>query len=714
MNEKLNFETLEGLSSIRLGKRKLTVPYIVWEPGIPIPKGSYIAVDTETERLVRGSPVKCVIGQFLYPLSHEIHIVPYYYMETYLKKLHKKNPTITWVLFNAAFDMKVCKWKTNMLKGKLESDQILDVGLRYALKELTEGDYVNFMGLSLADLSKKLLKFEMNKDDDLRLFFRRDTEVSSEQLQYACQDVLVTWSCFKKLPDAQITECLQVRGDISLETISTNGLLIDKEYFNEKKKELDKQFNKATNKLSLFGYRKGVPGNSLRVQRLAANIEERFNYRFPRTEKTKHIQLTKEATEPLIKKVPFIEVYREYKDADYILSHFFKEDLIGKDDRFHPRFNVMVSSGRTSASQPNSQNFPKKGEIRGYIYAPRGYVLGGADYDQLEMCVLAQSCIKRFGNSKLADLINGGIDTHIYMGKQIAKAEGKVWENLSEDEKDFLRTLAKIVNFGFPGGLGALTFVTYAAGFGVDITEESSKKLKEVWLETLPNMKEHLNPPVDEVWSKRLLSKYLRKKNYSKSITTVKDLEYFLTCEGLEKEEIFEEVKDLSRYMYTTLSGRVKRNNTFCTACNGFFQPDAAEGNKCTMWRLIKEDIKVINFIHDEYIWENLITNHLTEDIESVCNIMVTGMNKIIPDVNISVEGCTMVRWHKKAKPVYVDNKIMCWHKGIVQKRDLEVEGEKAIQEYADTFNMRLLYSDKECTNIFGLEKKGTNPLYFQ
>lgn len=72
------------------------------------------------------------------------------------------------------------------------------------------------------------------------------------------------------------------------------------------------------------------------------------------------------------------------------------------------------------------------------------------DYNQVELCALAQDCLTRYGRSKMADIINEGTDLHTFFGRKICETEGFDPDLL--DEKIFknkFRAYAKVLNFGF-------------------------------------------------------------------------------------------------------------------------------------------------------------------------------------------------------------------------------------------------------------------------
>jgi hypothetical protein len=57
---------------------------------------------------------------------------------------------------------------------------------------------------------------------------------------------------------------------------------------------------------------------------------------------------------------------------------------------------------------------------------------------------------------------------------------------------DDARQTAKVANFGFPGGLGAAKLVLFARkAYGVELTEERARELKQQWLDQWPEMREY-------------------------------------------------------------------------------------------------------------------------------------------------------------------------------------------------------------------------------
>ena len=353
----------------------------------------------------------------------------------------------------------------------------------------------------------------------------------------------------------------------------------------------------------------------------------------PRTEKGK-VALNDEALEEVppesLAKLPFLDSWKGYKHAEKLCSTFLNEKNIGADGRVHPRPTPILATGRTSMS-PNLQNVSKEPGIREQYMATPGYVLCSCDYNQQELVALAQICYTTYGFSRLRDLINSGIDVHGYMGATIGGVlDGfpefnvenaeivKKYKDAIADYKHTqpskykeLRQLSKALNFGYPGGLGASRFITYARGYGVTISEEESFELKALWLRTFPEMPLHLKP------------------------------------------EPMNDSRFGDRYKAVTLTGRLRVNCSFCAACNSVFQGLAADCSKLAGWRLLKEGYRLVNFVHDEYIAELPLDEHLTARAKYMAQVMIEEMQKITPDVRVSSTPALMFRWSKAAEDWY-------------------------------------------------------------
>lgn len=113
---------------------------------------------------------------------------------------------------------------------------------------------------------------------------------------------------------------------------------------------------------------------------------------------------------------------------------------LGDDDRIRTSFILHgTDTGRGSSADPNLQNIPKLFgmEIRDAFIAPKGYLLGEADFSQLEMRTAAY--LSR--DPELCAALAPGKDIHMEVAVKLYQ---KPKEQITVQE----RTLAKYINFG--------------------------------------------------------------------------------------------------------------------------------------------------------------------------------------------------------------------------------------------------------------------------
>jgi DNA polymerase-1 len=309
----------------------------------------------------------------------------------------------------------------------------------------------------------------------------------------------------------------------------------------------------------------------------------------------------------------------------------------GVDLPINPRWNTLVESGRVSCSRPNLTQQPRRSGVR-ECYVPRpGYWFATADYAFAELCTLAQTCIDWFGESALADTINAGRDPHRATGANLLGLDYETFNarfEMGDMEAKQARQLAKAIDFGFPGGLGASTFVEYAsATYGLDIDEDQARELKRTFVATYPE-----------------LSRYWRK--------------------------ITDSLSDGGGSFTAALvrSGRIRGGLGFPNGCNYFFQGPVADGAKRAFYLLTRESrlepdspvygSKPLILMHDEIISE-VPVDLAAAAAQRVADVMVETLSEVCPDVKIVAEPALMRRWHKGAAPTYVDGRLVPWEPSL-------------------------------------------------
>lgn len=659
-----------------------------WFPDMPMPFAdcTAIGIDTETEPIVNGAEIIPVSMQIAGDRSSEVVFVHPAHFRDALDCLETTCPGLRWVFFNAPFDCRVLGWPDCPAWGVLHEGRLIDMEIRSILHYLQEGTYTGFMNLE--ELARRALHWELDKDKVLRTSFRRNTELSVRQAAYAAQDAIATVRAMSVIPDALPTEDLNVKGYFALSAASWTGMRVDMDELRRlSAKMLDEQ-RRLHGMLQVFGVAPANPddaedgspsGINARKQELLHSMEDLYRksglekFRLPRT-KTGTIATEKKSLDMALitSGVPlpiWLNLSRAYDHARKIRSTYLNPELVGLDGRVHPRFSPLMKTGRTSASKPNTQNLTRKGGIRGIYIPSDGFLYLATDFNQLELCSLAQSCWTRFGTSKMRELINEGQDLHYWFGDILAQQVGVVFtpEEAESDRRKEFRSRAKAANFGYPGGLGAATFVAYARGYGVDISLKESEEIRDLWLHHFPEMRLHLAPVVDEYWTTRNIQVYLSSHNLRPAfaIRTMQELTEYLMEQGKTPDEAFKATSGLAAYECRLVSGRLKRNCTFCAAANMQFQGLAADGAKIGLWEGYMQGWRVVNFIHDEIIQEVPVAwtpEQHTLYIEHVEKTLCDCMRQVLPDVAVRAESALMPRWYKEASLLKdKDGLVMVW-----------------------------------------------------
>ncbi|WP_372791650.1 DNA polymerase, partial [Paraconexibacter sp.] len=172
--------------------------------------------------------------------------------------------------------------------------------------------------------------------------------------------------------------------------------------------------------------------------------------------------------------VPKIERWRELNQ----LAKTYLDVLPNLTDdasRIHTTFlQAVAQTGRLSSTNPNMQNVPVRTElgreIRGCFEAADGHVLLSADYEQVELRVLAHVA----GEQVLKDIFLRGEDVHTATASQ-------VFEKRAEDLTPMDRSKAKMINYGIVYGLS-----DYGLADRLNIAREEAKQFIDAYLERFP------------------------------------------------------------------------------------------------------------------------------------------------------------------------------------------------------------------------------------
>jgi len=182
-----------------------------------------------------------------------------------------------------------------------------------------------------------------------------------------------------------------------------------------------------------------------------------------------HIQLSEEACEASDDEL--LMSYAEIGTCKKVLSNDIKAMSRGTMYPLHPSYG-WAATGRTTcrnggsaAPGTNIQNVTKRPGIRECFVARRGRLFAACDFPSLELYTLAQCCVSWLGTSALAQALIQGLDPHtlmasVMLGISYEEAIAAVQRcdagtgSAADEEVADMRQMAKVANFGFPGGMG--------------------------------------------------------------------------------------------------------------------------------------------------------------------------------------------------------------------------------------------------------------------
>ena len=629
-----------------------------------------IAFDTETHLIKPGCVAPKLVCLTTYDGEAEDILLRHEAIEWFRHAL--LDPQAILVGHNVSFDLGVMAAEDEslipLIFEAIDEGRVKDTRIREQLLLLAQGrltfDYVTRKPakFNLAQVVfnhfKEDLSASKDGDDIWRLRYHELDGVPleswpQEALLYALDDAKWTYKVYQSqaepfewegVPyagrDGVTNEDEQMKAAWGLHLITLWGIRTDPHKVKALEEELAPRVEKLQKMLLDEGLMKErkVKGETKRSKNMAA-IRERVEAAYkkkgldaPLTEKgaiSTARQVLKDSGDELL-----AELGSE-TNAEKLLTTYIPVLKQGTTHPLNPSYALLKESGRTSSFKPNIQNVPRMGGIR-EAYVPReGTVFIACDYSTLELCALSQVCLDLFSESEMAKAINKGRDLHLAVAASILGItyEAAKRRRKEGDEKvKEARQLAKALNFGFPGGMGAASFSAFArASYSVEIEEDAATYLKEDWLATWPEMRQ-----------------------FFRHVSNLSSMGNDFTVEQLR-------------------SGRLRGGTNYCAGCNTYFQGLAADGAKNAIWEVAKEcyvteesplfGCRPVAFIHDELLVE------VPEGIEErtaaanrLAQVMVDAMTIYIPDVRIEAEPAAMRRWYKGAEEVRdEEGKLLCW-----------------------------------------------------
>ena len=282
------------------------------------------------------------------------------------------------------------------------------------------------------------------------------------------------------------------------------------------------------------------------------------------------------------------------------------------------RYVPLVTSGRTSSTKPNVQNWARKGGQRECITPRPGYVFVIADYSMAELHSWAQQCLDLGIGSTMAEVLNSGRDPHAELALDLGHAG-------SDEEFKQLRGAAKVANFGCPTGMGAVTFRKHAlTSWGIRMTPDEADKAVRGWR-----------------------AKWGESKAYFDAVGRMKE----------------------AGGVWQNRSRRFRGETSFTETANTLFQGLTADFTKDAGYEITRQcylgggpllGSRVVAFIHDEYLLE-VPEEGAHECAMEVKRIAEERANLWTPDVPNHVEPIVSRIWSKRAEQRWEKGRLVPW-----------------------------------------------------
>ena len=366
------------------------------------------------------------------------------------------------------------------------------------------------MPLSLDKLSKKFLSYSMISFKETVKKGESFANVELEKAcKYAAEDAYITYKLFFKLKELvklQNPEILEEFFDVEVPFVTTllemekAGIVLDVAFMEEFKKEVSQKIALLSQKIYNLA---GSEFNINSTKQLGHILFDVLGLEVKKKTKTGY-STDEKVLNALKEKHPIIPYILEYREVHKLYSTYV-EPLLKivkrvKDHRIHTSFiHTGTATGRLSSKDPNLQNIPVKTRlgqnIRRAFIAPKGKMLIGIDYSQIELRLLAHFS----KDPNLLEAFREDKDIHfqtavVLFGEAAAKAK---------------RHIAKTVNFGLLYGMGQKKLSET-----LGITTKEAKTIIEKYFKNFPTVKSYFTSIVELSKEQGYVETLLKRRRY--------------------------------------------------------------------------------------------------------------------------------------------------------------------------------------------------------
>ena len=463
-----------------------------------------LAIDTETSSLdahqaeLVGISLSTKIGRACYiPIGHKSDGC--LKKEVVLKKLKPllEDKSVKKIGQNIKFDFIVLykqDIKMNSMEDTMLMSYVLDAGKnRHNMDTLSE-IHLNHKTITFKEMvgtGKKEINF---------------SEVELQKaMEYAAEDADITYRLYKifnkNLKTEKLTNIYEIFEKPLIEILALmeiEGIRIDSEFlknlsekFEKKIKNLEKQIFKISKKEFNIGSPKQL-GEIIYNDLKIAGLKKTRKGSFATSASVLEDLAFKGNQFPQL-----ILDWRQVSKLKNTYSDSLPEHINLKTKRVHTSFLLAATTtGRLASSDPNLQNIPIKSEdgkdIRKAFIAKNGFTLVSADYNQIEMRILADLADVK----ELKKAFKNNEDIHSLTASQVFNIDEK---KVDQD----MRRKAKAINFGIIYGISQ-----YGLAKQIMVSNNEAEEFLNSYFLKFPEIKDYMNATI----------KFCRKSGYVNNI----------------------------------------------------------------------------------------------------------------------------------------------------------------------------------------------------
>ena len=487
---------------------------------INLNKKLVIAVDTETSSL---NPQEAeLIGISISYATNASFYIPLGHKNTKgLKKnlvLNKlktilEDPSIKKVCQNTKYDFIIFKnhgVDLNPVEDTMLLSYTLDAGNnRHNMNTLSE-IHLGHKAISYKDVvgtGKKQLNFS---EIDLK-----------SATEYAAEDADITLRLYNILSERVAEEKLDKIYEIFekpmikiLSKLETNGIKVDDNYLKTLSKKFEKRLTEIEEKIYKISGKKFNIGSPKQLGEIIYN-----DLKIAKLKKTKKGSLATSAKileDLALTGHKFPNLVLEWRQVSKLKSTYtdaLQEHVSKKTKRVHTSFLLAATNtGRLASSDPNLQNIPIKTsdgkEIRKAFIAEKNNILISADYNQIEMRILAEMADVK----ELKKAFKNNQDIHSLTASQ-------VFDVPINKVSDDYRRKAKAINFGIIYGI-----TQYGLAKQISVSHSEALDFINSYFKKFPEIKDYMNSTVKtcrkqgyvtNIFGRRIHLRGINDKNFS-------------------------------------------------------------------------------------------------------------------------------------------------------------------------------------------------------